>query len=299
MSHFTVLVITPDNNPGTLEAALQPFHEYECTGIEDQYVVDVDVTDEVEKAWDKAGPEDRAVGKEQFALDYGGYRLYGERFYRRTNPNKKWDWWAVGGRWQGLLIPKDRAGTKSGKPGLMGSTSGRGGVDSLRRDNLDLGAMKAAAVGERRERWASCFKEAELLGLPVDQLEAKRRAFGRESERVRAAWDALPDAPGKPQYWDYRTENFDKELAKYDHVFNDWGPRATLDDVDIAAWIAAAPALAPYAILRGAEWLAKGEMGWFGYSDDKVKQGDWEAFCGTVLETTQPDHWLTMVDCHI
>ena len=62
MSHFTVLVITPDNNPGTLEAALQPFHEYECTGIEDQYVVDVDVTDEVEKAWDKAGPEDRAVG---------------------------------------------------------------------------------------------------------------------------------------------------------------------------------------------------------------------------------------------
>ena len=45
MSHFTVLVIT-DSEPTNevLSATLQPFHEYECTGIDDVYVRDVDRT---------------------------------------------------------------------------------------------------------------------------------------------------------------------------------------------------------------------------------------------------------------
>jgi hypothetical protein len=36
MSHFTVLVVT--DSPDDVEAALQPFHEYECTGIFDDVV---------------------------------------------------------------------------------------------------------------------------------------------------------------------------------------------------------------------------------------------------------------------
>lgn len=39
MSHFNVLVIGADH-----EAALQPFHEFECTGHNDQYVQDIDIT---------------------------------------------------------------------------------------------------------------------------------------------------------------------------------------------------------------------------------------------------------------
>lgn len=48
MSHFTVLVIGDDH-----EKQLQPFHEFECTGVEDQYVVDVDVTDEIAADFNK------------------------------------------------------------------------------------------------------------------------------------------------------------------------------------------------------------------------------------------------------
>jgi len=51
MSHFTVLVVT--DTAEELEAALQPFHEYECTGIEDEYVIDVDRTDEVTEFLEK------------------------------------------------------------------------------------------------------------------------------------------------------------------------------------------------------------------------------------------------------
>ena len=51
MSHFTVLVVT--DRPEQLEPALQPFHEYECTGIEDQYVEFIDESEEIEQDWEK------------------------------------------------------------------------------------------------------------------------------------------------------------------------------------------------------------------------------------------------------
>lgn len=41
VSHFTVLVIGPN-----IEDQLQPFHEFECTGENDQYIQDVDITEE-------------------------------------------------------------------------------------------------------------------------------------------------------------------------------------------------------------------------------------------------------------
>jgi hypothetical protein len=46
MSHFAVLVVT-DSYPTEeiLTETLQPWHEYECTGIRDQYVLDTDITD--------------------------------------------------------------------------------------------------------------------------------------------------------------------------------------------------------------------------------------------------------------
>lgn len=52
MSHFSVLLVLPSYPTEDLIAkTLQPFHEYECTGIDDEYVVDVDKTEEVEADW--------------------------------------------------------------------------------------------------------------------------------------------------------------------------------------------------------------------------------------------------------
>lgn len=47
MSHFTVAVLTKPNQ--TLEQVLQPFHEYECTGVKDEYVVWIDEHDQYEE----------------------------------------------------------------------------------------------------------------------------------------------------------------------------------------------------------------------------------------------------------
>ncbi len=48
MSHFSLLVITKEPpTDDVLSRLLQPFHEFECTGEDDEYVQDVDKTEEV------------------------------------------------------------------------------------------------------------------------------------------------------------------------------------------------------------------------------------------------------------
>ena len=46
MSHFTVAVVLPEYTKESLEQALQPFHEYECTGVKDEDVKFIPLTPE-------------------------------------------------------------------------------------------------------------------------------------------------------------------------------------------------------------------------------------------------------------
>src|SRR3546814_8966760 len=69
MSHFGVLVIG-----GNVEQQLAPYHEFECTGLNDQFVQDIDVTEELaarivngeslEDALDEYGLSDKIVDSE-------------------------------------------------------------------------------------------------------------------------------------------------------------------------------------------------------------------------------------------
>lgn len=46
MSHFAVAVVTDKLDENELAKKLQPYHEFECTGTSDEYVIDVDKTEE-------------------------------------------------------------------------------------------------------------------------------------------------------------------------------------------------------------------------------------------------------------
>lgn len=132
MSHFTVLVIVED-----VEAQLQPFHEFECTGENDQYVQDLDITEIARANFEN----ETGIGFREFVDDYYRYKAvkFGEepdkedvhkygyvlldesgevsKVFERTNPNCKWDWYVIGGRWQGFLKLKE------GRTGEVGELS--------------------------------------------------------------------------------------------------------------------------------------------------------------------------------
>jgi len=177
MSHFSVIVVTAEKpTDEILAAVLQPFHEFECTGDDDEFVQDVDKTEEALAEFEKATvtrlrdpsgalheifdlqgaykaefaqpDRERGSGRKlrvppgweevevaakdhetaaKWIADYHGWSVltignapsethkYGRievdasgnvvRCIDRTNPNAKWDWWQVGGRYSGKFSP--------------------------------------------------------------------------------------------------------------------------------------------------------------------------------------------------
>lgn len=104
MSHFTVLVVGP--NP---ELQLRPFQENNMGDCPKEFLEFVDHTAEVTEVWNNLKGDEYTKYKnkpiEEFAEDYFGYRRdeNGERFGYYENPNAKWDWYLIGGRWTGFF----------------------------------------------------------------------------------------------------------------------------------------------------------------------------------------------------
>lgn len=78
MSHFAVLVAGKDP-----EALLAPFHEFECTGQDDEYVKDIDITESARSEFDQA--KKRVIK----APDGTVKCAYDDCFYRDPSPEER------------------------------------------------------------------------------------------------------------------------------------------------------------------------------------------------------------------
>lgn len=283
MSHFIVLVALPgslaiDEISAAVDKALAPFHEFECTGRNDQYVQNVDklaeAREEFEKAtcftvvrpdgtrvypfneegnyneefapfYDKATrdlklPEGYTSDHDALSKDfrtlaqwasgwYGvtpvavgeepdlegdhkyGYLRFNEageviELINRTNPNKKWDWCVVGGRWSGYFRAKPGTGGVKGEQGLMGSEKDAAGVDVIRKGDIDFEAEAAKITAEVMAQWDKAGVRTPFAFLDKN---------GAWHQKGRMGWfatvsDENHDWPG----------DFAKEFAKLDD--QDW-----------------------------------------------------------------------------
>ncbi len=118
MSFFSVTVVTPERpTDEALRAALQPFHEFESTEVDDEYVQSIDVLAEVQanfKEYAEPRQSIRNFIQQEYSLQIleageprgkrGWYRLDSEgnliEAVQRTNPNKKWDFWSLADPWE-------------------------------------------------------------------------------------------------------------------------------------------------------------------------------------------------------
>lgn len=378
MSHFTVIVIGPD-----IEAQLQPYHEFECTGTNDQYVVDVDVTDEIRSEFAKGSrtyyvlPDGRRVTCDDPALyreftdderreephpmgsmysskmsyesrDWGdgqGYRAKvfdpkaagataievpcvecmtlleyieyargemptvgpfqspdtdGEHKHgyvivdssnnvvsviNRTNPNKRWDWWVVGGRWTGFFPVK--AGAKNvvalGKRSMLGRAARPETADVIRAGDVDFDRARSEASANANalfDAWESIFTKH---GKAESWAECRTR-FGKNYGAARTAYNDHPTI---------------KATRAHDELR--W--MSPVDDLgyDREAYVAKCVnrALVPYAIVKDGKWYAKGTMGFWGISRDAMTQDEWNEQVQRLYADLPPDTLLTIVDCHI
>ena len=288
MSHFVVIVIG-----GNVEAQLAPFHEYECTGIDDEYVVDIEQdVGELRREYearDMDSYKDMPFGK--WIKDWHGYQVNvaadGEvtRVWRHTNPNAKWDWWVVGGRWTGFFKGKPGVTGEVGRPGIMTERAEPGQFDALRKGDIDLEGTRAAAGLEAAERF----------------------------DKIHAAIGANP----WPEPWLFFVKKHGDDEAGIALARAEYGAQpgiAALQKADLYPWFGEVPgpgcrkleiqkardnALVPYAFVRDGKWVEKGEMGWWGMSTDKVEPSQWAAEFNKLLDELPDDTVLTAVDCHI
>lgn len=109
MSHYTVAVFTKENQ--SIEELLEPFYE----GMEVEpyiYKTKEEVLNEIEKHCIKNEELKEKYSKlsdREKIADWNGWEnLDGEDNLLSTyNPNSKWDWYEVGGRWSRLLKTKN------------------------------------------------------------------------------------------------------------------------------------------------------------------------------------------------
>lgn len=359
MSHFSVMVIGPN-----VDAQLAPYHEFECTGHDDQYVVHVDRTEEARHSyatstttrlrsptgvlhsyfnpegewrsefselepeaptWDKNRrrrkipegwteveiPKREVMSfKEFIECEYGFKPLaHGEQpdlkeehkyghvlldangeaiaAIDRTNPNKKWDWYSIGGRWQGFLhLKQGAAGIELGEPGAFGPHDDtdplRHTSQCLKRD-IDFNSMREKSGAKAAELWEKAHRITDGA------------AWRSWEEIVKESKEDYKLA--RETYWAQGPVNALRETRDPEFVFDIDDSLAGPKDAFIAA--ARDRAISTFALVMDGRWTAKGEMGWFGCSTEETPHAEWNRRMNELLDSLPDDTLITIVDCHI
>ena len=397
MSHFTVMVVGPDP-----EKQLAPFHEFECTGEDDEFIQEIDQTEEARKEYEKntvtrcripdgtiiskftdegdyrpefvrdPTPEESAKHGKMMGMGYGdgiswvskdwndglgyrakivqlpegytevevprsevesfaefckdwyghevvpfgtepdiadkhkyGYTLVDEngeviKTVDRTNPEAHWDWYQIGGRWNGFFKMKPQTIGVLGEASAVAvgfdkdykpPTADR--ADIAMKGDIDIDGMRDQAAEKANEDYdlyekvtagtPSCLtwqevqakhQTGELLddGDPKINWEAARKEY-REQPRV-AALQANSET-----LW-FNLEDFQHGRAAYVQEARD-------------------AAFSTFAVIKDGKWYERGEMGWWGAVRGEKNEQQWGAEFSKLIDNLPDDTMLTVVDCHI
>jgi hypothetical protein len=322
MSHFSVLVVA--NNDQELEDKLMPYHEYECTGI-DQYCQWVDdIHDEhlkeyneetvecvlkngkiigtkysdneiIKSMWKRNGigfsSKDEFIIAEgydlvdvpfkekystfdEFMNDWCGYSKKNPatgRFERWTNPNAKWDWYEVGGRYSNRLINKN------------GNKSDFAYVEDIDWDTMIL--EKKNFLLKNYDDFYSYYNQENVIPT-VDEI-TKYEEWASRYDKVKTV---ILDST---------------QYAKISRAFDamDWYMWG-LDEIEKFLTCnreeySVVPALTYAFVGLDGKWNQEAEMGWWGM-DDKSKgtecyDGEW----WQLVQNLPAGSGIYIVDCHI
>jgi hypothetical protein len=278
VSHFSLLVVTTSNpTRAALSEILAPWQEFDSTVTE--YVQSVDITQEAREFHEGSSEPflDYASNFYGYSiLEEGEPDLYGAhkhgwvektpegdvKVIQRKNPDARWDWWVIGGRWDKFWT------TKSGDK-----------VNVLQKKDADFDSMRAAAEQRAAKNWdeARAVINPHLQGY-MSWSDCHQK-FGDDISKAREFYRAQPAevALREAKIW-ASVEDF-------------------LIDRDTYIQNARNTSLTCFALLMGGVWRGRGEMAWFAVVHDE--NSGWDEEFQEILESIPDDSWLTIVDCHI
>lgn len=217
---------------------------------------------------------DRYATFDEFMQDWAGHEERDAKTGRYgywENPNRKWDWYSVGGRWSGWL--RLRSG---------------GDADTALKGEIDWGGMMSGAATKAAARYDGVMK---LIGhLPPNRtwVEISDGRPIRESMREEywsqprcATWKAADRATLEALGCDTIFGSVDDFLISRDQYID----RARYQRVSC------------FAFLREGKWAERGEMGWWGCVSNE--NDAWEEVFWELLQQVPDTERVTVVDCHI
>jgi len=306
MSHFTVLVVGDD-----IASQLAPFQENNMDDCPKEYLEFHDRTEECVSGYETDETERGGVKVsvkevytfEDYVEEWYGYEKDEEigKYGYWENPNKKWDWYEIGGRWAGHLIIKSEfwelyskqtpnfswGWDEESKRGVIEQRR----VDSAIKKHIDFDGMMNEAGEEAREEYRqvtaylSKYPEFQPWKYYLDKLDNNEISI----EEARTLYNDQPakknlftstDELGKNAVW--------IELDKFVGISEE----KYVENARIQS-------IMTFAILKDGEWIERGKMGWWACVSDEKGQEEWEQQYKKIIDSIDDDAMLTIVDCHI
>jgi hypothetical protein len=220
------------------------------------------------------------------------------------NPNKKWDWYELGGRWLGYFkLKHPNMEHEVGRPGVFKNKK-KFDCDQARKGQVDFEYMQNYEADKARERY-------EFVG----------KMFGGSIPKVDYFWkdiidDSNPKFKGMPinekreLYWNQpalkQLEELKKTIQQQPDLTEEEKSRILfleLDDYQVSKeeFIedARANAYVPFAVVKDGKWHEKGKMLFWAFVSDEKDQKEWNNQFHTLINDLPDDTLLSLYDCHI
>lgn len=303
MSHFTVVVCLDD--PKKLDEALAPFSE--SLEVEPYR----DYLDDWQAAYERAlkfyaeHPEHRPAELDESDVvavlsDYNGADVQkdaeSDRYFEMStyNPESKWDWYLIGGRWTGYFKAASdapRAALINGQPGVMTrQNTDPSRCDGGQKRHLDLGSLRDAKGDEARElheKWLKVVQGTPEARPFREFADVVDKVDGYTIDRAREEYHSQPrieaiKGTDVDLHFDCPIEYYQKPQRLF---------------VELAR----AQAVPGYAVLTlDGKWMAPGRMGFWGFSsDDESTRAGYFEVANAYIDSLPDSTWLIAVDCHI
>lgn len=225
------------------------------------------------------------------------------------NPDSKWDWWCIGGRWQRYFVSSAKPGQPEaelliyGSPGAFTTPESVHTPDGFIRPDggprhlLDFSRMRTDA-GDKADVEFDQWLDFLATFDPVDIETARSwehfvnlaNAGFLTWDEARAQYNSQPLIIATKRSGSPYASLFSCPLMKFEGV--------TKEEYRARAEIAAVPG---YALLTlDGTWCEPGKMGWFGVSH--AEEGDREVYlrmANDYLDNVPSDDLLVLLDCHI
>ncbi len=246
--------------------------------------------------------KDKYATFEEYMKDYHGYEKRDpdtNKYGYWYNPKAKWDWYELGGRWNGFFKLKEGFIGKVQEKKWFRSESSWKHANQSRIKNIDFESMKDEAGKEAEEKYDNLLKLLEMNELPKiipwsDFIDEKGKYAKMNIEQKREIYQA------QPILVKINLKTQEKELNEDDRNFLSW---LTYEEFMVGreAYVKSYKEkhIAPFAILKDGKWYEKGEMGWWGMIRNEKDKNKWYEEFDKLIKELDPDTLLSVYDCHI